>query len=114
MPTFVGILTFVSWKNSILGLSDPKKGRFLDIFLIMSIYNFMLKHEKKLITSGPGSVVTDLLSCSNQLSMKTISHTKDSPCILQRFLVFPMVAFHISFVFENSEQALFSNLAPRL
>ena len=26
MPTVVGILTFMSGKNSILGLSEPKKG----------------------------------------------------------------------------------------
>ena len=26
MPTDVGILTFISVKNSILGLSEPKKG----------------------------------------------------------------------------------------
>ena len=25
MPTIVGILTFISWKNSILGLFEPKK-----------------------------------------------------------------------------------------
>ena len=27
MPTIVGILTFMSGKNSILGLSEPKKSR---------------------------------------------------------------------------------------
>ena len=32
MPTIVGILTFMSGKNSILGLSEPKKVDFL-IFL---------------------------------------------------------------------------------
>ena len=33
MPTVVGILTFMSRKNSILGLSEPeKKTEFLDIF----------------------------------------------------------------------------------
>ena len=37
MPTIVGILTFMSGKNSILGLSDPKKYKFLDIFILMSI-----------------------------------------------------------------------------
>ena len=42
MPTNVGILTFMSGKNSILGLSEPKKAEFLDIFILMSIYNFML------------------------------------------------------------------------
>ena len=42
MPTIVGILTFVSGKNSILGLSVHKKAEFLDIFILMSISNFML------------------------------------------------------------------------
>ena len=37
MPTIVGILTFISGKNSILGSSDPKKAEFLDIFILMSI-----------------------------------------------------------------------------
>ena len=31
MPTTVGILTYLSVKNSILGLSEPKKAEFLDI-----------------------------------------------------------------------------------
>ena len=33
----VGILTFMSEKNSILGLSEPKNAEFLDIFILMSI-----------------------------------------------------------------------------
>ena len=37
MPTIVGILTFMSGKNSILGLSEPKKAEFLDIFKLISI-----------------------------------------------------------------------------
>ena len=37
MPTIVGILTFMSGKNSFLGLSEPKKAEFLDIFIPMSI-----------------------------------------------------------------------------
>ena len=37
MPTTVGILTFMSMKNSIKGLSEPKKTEFLDIFILMSI-----------------------------------------------------------------------------
>ena len=36
MPTIVGILTFTSMKNSILG-SEPEKIVFLDIFILMSI-----------------------------------------------------------------------------
>ena len=34
MPTFVGILTFMSGKNSILGLPEPKNVAFLDIFIL--------------------------------------------------------------------------------
>ena len=37
MPTIVGILTFISGKNSILGFSEPKNAEFLDIFILMSI-----------------------------------------------------------------------------
>ena len=38
MPTNVGILTLMSRKNSILGLSEPKKNaKFLDIFILTSI-----------------------------------------------------------------------------
>ena len=37
MPTIVGILTFISGKNSILGLSEHKNVVFLDIFILMSI-----------------------------------------------------------------------------
>ena len=38
MPTIVGILTFLSGKNSILGLSEfKKKAELLDIFILMSI-----------------------------------------------------------------------------
>ena len=32
MPTIVGILTLPSGKNTILGLSEPKKAEFLDSF----------------------------------------------------------------------------------
>ena len=32
MPTIVGILTFMSMKNSILGLSEPKKSRISQYF----------------------------------------------------------------------------------
>ena len=57
IPTIVGILTSMRGKNSILGLSEPKKAEFLDSFILMSIYNFMLnsvEHEKSFIISGPG------------------------------------------------------------
>ena len=42
MPTVVGILTFMSGKNSILGSSESKKAKFLDIFILTCILNFML------------------------------------------------------------------------
>ena len=37
MPLFVGILTFMSRKNSILGLSESEKDEYLDIFILISI-----------------------------------------------------------------------------
>ena len=37
MPTIFGSLTFMSRKNSILGLSESGKAEFLDIFILMSI-----------------------------------------------------------------------------
>ena len=37
MLTIVGILTFMSGKNIILGLSEPKKAEFLDCFILMCI-----------------------------------------------------------------------------
>ena len=42
MPTIVGILTFMSKKNSILSYMMPKNADFPDIFILMSIYNIML------------------------------------------------------------------------
>ena len=41
IPT-TGVLTFMNRKNSIVGLSGPEKAEFLDIFILMSIKNFML------------------------------------------------------------------------
>ena len=35
MPTVVGILTFMSGKNSILGLYETKKAKLLDIFKLI-------------------------------------------------------------------------------
>ena len=40
MPTTVGILTFLSGNNSILGLSEPEKAEFPDIFIFMSLLKF--------------------------------------------------------------------------
>ena len=48
MPTIVGILTFMSGKNSILGLSEPEKKEFHDIFILLRIKNFILSMEKVL------------------------------------------------------------------
>ena len=56
MPTIVGILTFISGKNSILGLSEPKTADFFYVYILTSIQNFMVnsvEHEKSFITSGP-------------------------------------------------------------
>ena len=57
MPTIVGILTFMSGKNSILGLSEPKKAEFLDIFILMC--STELSTKKGFITSGPGFLESD-------------------------------------------------------
>ena len=64
MPVIVGILTFMSGKNSILGLSEPKNATFLDIFILMIIQNSMLngvEHGKSFITSGQALFV-DILT----------------------------------------------------
>ena len=37
MPTIFGILTFMSRKISVLGLSEPKKAELLEIFTLKSI-----------------------------------------------------------------------------
>ena len=52
----VGILTFKSGKNSILGFSEPKKAKFLDIFILIWAFKISCSVElsiKKFITSGP-------------------------------------------------------------
>ena len=50
MPTIVGILTYMSRKSSIVGLSETEKAEFLDILILMSIE----------------------ISCSAELSMKKV------------------------------------------
>ena len=50
MPNFVGILTFMSMKNSILGLSEPKQAIFF-IFSYLSAFQ---------------------ISCSAELSMEKV------------------------------------------
>ena len=52
----IGILTFMSMKNSIYAYLSLKKAEFLDDFMLLSIINFMLswvEHEIFFITSGP-------------------------------------------------------------
>ena len=47
MPTVVGISTFMSGKNSILGVSKPKNVEFLYIFILLNV-----EHGKSFITPG--------------------------------------------------------------
>ena len=57
IPTIIGILTIMGRKNNILGYLSLKNAEILDIFILMSIWNFMLswvEYEKFFITSGPG------------------------------------------------------------
>ena len=59
MPTIVDILTSMSRINNILGLPGPEIAEFLDIFILISIYNFMLsrvEHGKSFITLGPDMI----------------------------------------------------------
>ena len=42
MPTIVGILIFMSRKNNIYAYLSLKKAELFDIFILMSIINFML------------------------------------------------------------------------
>ena len=55
MPTTVGILTFMIGKNSILGLTEPYKAKFLDFFYTYEHFKFQAQLSfKSFITSGPG------------------------------------------------------------
>ena len=44
MPTVVGIVKFMSRKNSIMGLPEPEKKEFLDIFIC--IYEHLKFHAQ--------------------------------------------------------------------
>ena len=44
MPTVVGILTFVSRKNSILNLYEPEKAELFDIFY--TVYEHLKQHTQ--------------------------------------------------------------------
>ena len=77
MPTIVGILTVMSRKNSILGLSEPKKAEFLDIFILTSN---SVEHEKSFITSGPDLFTLNIHSAvqlliSQILVSQSVSYT---------------------------------------
>ena len=45
MPTIVGILTWRSRKNSILGLPEPENAEFLDIFLYLWAFEISYSAE---------------------------------------------------------------------
>ena len=56
MPTIVGVLTFMSRKSGIIGLSEPDKAEFLDSSILTSISNFTLswaEHGFCFVTSRP-------------------------------------------------------------
>ena len=48
MSIIVGILTFMSRKNSILGLPEPKKAEFLDIFYTLYLWVFKISWSAEL------------------------------------------------------------------
>ena len=57
MPTAVGILTFMSGKNRILGLSQPKKQAEFLLLLYLRVFKIScsaeLSMKKSVITSDP-------------------------------------------------------------
>ena len=55
MPTMFGVLTIMSGKNSILGLSDLKKPR--------------VEHVKSFIASGPDLIISSFV-CLTEMSMR--------------------------------------------
>ena len=74
MPTIVGILIFISMKNSILGLSEPIKAELLDIFTLMRILNFILRTCSRLLLmeqSDMASTLCHFICCSNDGSQHT-------------------------------------------
>ena len=68
MPTFVGILTFMREKNSILGLSEPKKAKFPDIYTCTYVH---LKFHAKLSSLTQLSILKHftLLVCAGILRL---------------------------------------------
>ena len=70
----IGILTFMSGKNNIFGLPEPVETKFLDIFIRMSILNFMLswdEHENYFFNLGARSRVIHVLTGLNPLLQVT-------------------------------------------
>ena len=69
----------MSGKNSILGLSKPKKAEFLDILILMSISNFIeliqilnwVEYEKIFITLGRDEYLRYFLYRSMKLYIVT-------------------------------------------
>ena len=74
MPTIVGILTFVSGKNSVIGLSEPKKLNFL-MFLYLGAFKFELSMKKVLY---PRCHVFEV-------SVFCIAQAQVKKCVLQNF-----------------------------
>ena len=54
MPTIVGILTFISGKNSILGLNEHEQmlAEFLDIFHIKDTFSAYMRKVAFIVTSN--------------------------------------------------------------
>ena len=50
----------MSRQNSILGLSEPEKAEFLNIFILMNMFSNKQRMKKCFITSGPGFYATSL------------------------------------------------------
>ena len=76
MPTIVGILTFMSRKNNIIGLSEPEKNLNFLIFLYLWAFKISyfaeLSLETFFITSEPGFK-------TNLKSLKTIQTNVQNP-----------------------------------
>ena len=101
MPTIVGILTFMNRKNSILGLSEPKKAEFLDIFK-----SFMTSrsvwHQCVFVDTDAYNLqviwreIVDLLAfCLTCVASRAAFVFCFSSDVLERLCRFLIIAFHI-------------------
>ena len=59
----------MSWKNSILGFSEPENVEFLDIFILMNVKNFMLSIE------ATACLLTDIYFFSTKSSLNLLMTT---------------------------------------